>query len=270
MEKFKTLLIIGASVFAAGVLAFVIGMFSVNWKFADLNTYAYTDSEYAITDTINSVSVSAGTAHIEIRPIDTEHPKPVVFSHNERKHNVYADISVENGQLKIRQKYEWGLRGINIISVFSFKQNKIIAYLPVSIGGVDIVLGSGYAGIYDMTIGELSADVSSGRVELQNSTADTLDLEISSGSAKIADSTVGDLKVNLKSGNVKLDNITVSNINAKIDSGYVSGSILGSKADYTISVSVDSGYSNLSDQTGSTNKRITVKINSGSLKIKFI
>jgi hypothetical protein len=270
MNRNKALSTVGWLLLAAGILSFVIGMFGMKWDFSKLDAHKYTDRRYAVTDTISSVSVSVGNGSIELRPLDAEHPAPVVFSYDERKNSDYTDIWVENGELKIRQRHKR-----NIWKIFSFwdsnlKRNKIIAYIDANINKVDLSADAGTAKIYDMTIGELSVDIDAGYAELQNITVNKLNIKIDAGSAKIIGGTVENCKINLNAGSVKLNGMTLSNLDARIEAGRLSGSIAGNKADYTITVQMGLGSSNLQNQTGTSNKRITLNIDIGSVQIDFI
>lgn len=108
----RNVLIIGASVFAAGVLIFIIGMSAIKWDFTRLDATEYTERSYSAAESdeeITSIDIDVSSFAVEIKSGDAVSLDYYEASDSE------VTVAAENGVLKIIEKREaknWFIRGI--------------------------------------------------------------------------------------------------------------------------------------------------------------
>jgi DUF4097 and DUF4098 domain-containing protein YvlB len=247
-------------------------MSNVGWDFNALDTGDYVDKEFILTaeqtGALRSVSIATTSTPVEIRTLNDSHPTTAVY-YTEDENNRNTEITFENGELTVKQKYKFNIKDLSIINGWNFKDIKITIYLPENFDKIEIKVGSGTVTADGLSVDNFSVDINSGRANLHSVTAENLTLDIDSGRIALDGITATKITADVNSGSVTLDKVTVTDLSVKIDSGSFKGEITGNQDDYTIMVSIGSGFSNLKNQQGTTDRHIKIDINSGSSKISF-
>ena len=138
-----------------------------------------------------------------------------------------------------------------------------------------------------VTANGVSLKVTTGDVELENVSAKTLNANVVTGDLKISGGNFTDsLTAVLTTGKLKAETVskkvdfkattgdmdltlTADEIKIKLTTGDVNGTIKGVKSEYTIEKHVTTGKCNLADQTGTTDKKLTVNATTGDITIGF-
>ncbi|MBO4573422.1 MAG: DUF4097 family beta strand repeat protein [Clostridia bacterium] len=157
----------------------------------------------------------------------------------------------------------------------------------LSFNGLTIENVTGDVTLNDVTAAELIMKITTGDLTLENVSANALTAKAVTGDVIIkggdfADSmtvsvTTGKLKADAVSKKVDLKATTgdmqftlaADEIKLKLTTGDVNGTIKGVKSEYTIEKHVTTGKCNLADQTGTTNKILTVNATTGDITIEF-
>jgi DUF4097 and DUF4098 domain-containing protein YvlB len=103
-----------------------------------------------------------------------------------------------------------------------------------------------------------------------NTDLDHLDIKVTSGNININNISANTITAKAVGGAIRSTGTVVSNFDAKVTSGGINLEIRGDKSEYTIESSITSGHSRIDNQTGTTDKKITLKATSGSLKLAFV
>lgn len=95
------------------------------------------------------------------------------------------------------------------------------------------------------------------------------DLNEANGQIRLEDSIFNILKADSTNGRISLDSVTFADADLFCANGRIVGSVMGKKSEFNIKTSSQNGSTNLSDQSGSTQKKLVVKTNNGSISIMF-
>ncbi len=156
-------------------------------------------------------------------------------------------------------------------------------------------------------LGSAVIEVKTGMAIAENCTADSLGLKVKDGTVKITDTRcAGDMTVTTETGAIVVKNceaegaitaasntgaIEVSafsaalrittdtgaidfttdaaHIDVEADTGSVSGKIKGVKEEYTVTVNTGTGSCNIQNQTGTEDKTLKVKVDTGAITVRF-
>ena len=194
----KVWLIIAASLVLVGCILFGGVMMRLKWDFTKLSTVKYETNNYEITEIFNKISIVTDTADILLVP--SENQKTSVVCHEQK--NAEHSVTTKDGTLVIeivdaRKWYEY--IGIN------FGTPKITVYIP--------------QGEY----GALFVKSGTGKICVENVSANTLDLSVSTGEVTVSNVTCeGDVKINVSTGKTNLTNIECKNVVSNGDTGAIS------------------------------------------------
>ena len=236
-RKTKVWLIIAACLLLIGCLILGGAMTALQWDFIKLSTDNFETNAYTITDQFENISIITDTADIVFAPSGNGECSVVCYEQDNLKHSV----AVKDGSLSIevvdsRKWYEY--IGIH------FGSAKITVYLPQSqyhalsvrtdTGDVDIpqpfafesIDISGHTG--DVTncaiaSGLIKIKTSTGKIHLENISANVLDLSVSTGNVTVANVIcAGDLTVHVSTGRVTISATTCKNLISNGSTGDIS------------------------------------------------
>lgn len=257
----KIWLIIASCLFLTGAILFGGALSAVNWNFANLSTRSLETNHHTLTEDFQNITLSTVTADVIFLPATDGKATVVCTEWEDQKHTV----TVENGTLTIKMKdtRPWYCHIFNL----HFGSPKITVYLPAA------------------AYGNLTANATTGDIEIKNLTADILDLRLTTGDAKLTalscnrlsmSATTGNTTLknvvatdsfNLRAttGNVKFDNCDAMDIFVKLTTGDVTGSLCTGKifdvhsttGDVDVPPSSGTGKCQISLTTGHV--RLTVK-----------
>lgn len=117
----------------------------------------------------------------------------------------------------------------------------------------------------------LYVNAHAGEVFVSNCVCEKGELSItaSMGSVTVQNSVCQKATISSNTGTINVDNITADELSLSTDMGTIKGTITGKKSEYNISVDVSLGQSNLKEQAGTTNKKLDVQTNMGSIDLYF-
>ena len=162
-----------------------------------------------------------------------------------------------------------------------------------SSGDISIEVDTGKVKLGKLTANKLAIDTDSGDVKLSDITVNSITVDTDSGKVRFGKTSVnGELEIESDSGDIdftdtvtaniikiELDSaeldcsgavITAKEIKLITDSGEVDLVLSGAKSEYSIYLDLDSASANVPSQSGSTDKTITIKSDSGDIDLEFI
>lgn len=302
----KGIIISGVVVAVMGIIFVILGLCFCAGDFLSLVEESFDNLTYEKTTTevaeVKEVELDIELGYLVIQKGDK---LKIEYIENDRTEN---KIDVTNGKLQFIQNRKhfinWGFWGIN----FRSSKYKIIVTIPNDNIPLTINLNNGILEIQDQEFKNLNVKNDNGKIILKNTKFEdaniiidnasvnitncnfsTLDLKNNNGSIKINGATAKNTKIDVDNGKVELFDVNSENINTrinngeielkntisenyalKVDNGKICGTIKGKESEYTIYEKHDLGDSNLSDKTGTTDKKIDVAINNGSIDIRFV
>lgn len=136
---------------------------------------------------------------------------------------------------------------------------------------VDVNVGTGSVNAEDAVIsGDLSIESTTGSISVSEcEILGKLSCKATTGSVRLSELTAESIIAKATTGSISLKEIKSDAISAEATTGSVTGSIVGTESEYTISTDVGTGSCNLNDRTGSTDKTLTVSTGTGSISIRF-
>lgn len=196
--------------------------------------------------------------------------------------NIPLDINIKNGVVIIE---DGEFKNLNIKT----NNGKVVLKNSTFLDSI-IETDNGKIEIDNCNFGTLSVESDNGAIEIENVEAQSITSDIDNG-AIYMNNVVTDGILNNKTNNGKielvnciaqkisgetdngqivLNRVTANDYKFTINNGSISGSIVGVKSEYNISVDKDHGKSNLSNASGSTNKMLDLTIDNGNINITFV
>lgn len=140
----------------------------------------------------------------------------------------------------------------------------------VSAGSVTLDLDDGALSLTEVDVaGQLTVQKDMGAIQINQVAAAACKIEAEDGQIQLQDSRIeGELQAYLDMGNIHFNRSTAGVISCEVEDGSVTGTLLGSRADYKVGVEIEDGSSNL--QTSHTGeKEIRIKIDMGRVDLDF-
>lgn len=221
----KVWLITAGSLVLIGLILFAVAMSALKWDFTKLSASEYETNITEINETFNNISVLTETADVVFALSDDEICKVECYEDEKSKHTV----SVENDTLivKINNQKSW----YDYIG-FSPNLQKITVYLPkdYSFGNVDISLSTGDVNMQNTSVGTLNLSVTTGDAYLTDIVCENLISSGSSGDITLNNVlSAGKISVERSTGDVKFNDSDAAKIYVKTNTGDVTGNLLSSK-----------------------------------------
>ncbi len=197
-KKTKMWLIIAASFVLIGCMIFGGVMTVLGWDFSKLSTSKFEVNIYEINQEYKDISIITNTANVSL--VASEDTKTLVVCHEQK--NMKHAVSVVDGALTIeiqdtRKWYEY--IGVN------FKTAEITVYLPKG------------------ECGSVSVKTSTGKINVENISAETFDFSVSTGGITLSDVRCsGDVNIGVTTGKVDLSNVKCKNFTSKGSTGNIS------------------------------------------------
>lgn len=232
-------LIAGAVVFVIGVAILITSLAVSGWTVKAKFTMETFVAEYDDT----SVKLNLDTSVLKTEFYDGE---KIEISYPVRK-GFETEITERDGTLTFESKNKWFFQFFNYPKI-----PETVVKLPKDkVFDLDIDAGAGTVRLADGDYGNIAIDMGAGTM-----TADKI------SSSKFY--------CNVSTGMIDISSLSCTDITAEVSAGMLSLGVSGVKSEYTISASVSAGECNVSNQTGTTDKKLTVDCSAGSIKVKFI
>ncbi|MEI2401197.1 DUF4097 family beta strand repeat-containing protein, partial [Paenibacillus phytohabitans] len=246
-----------------------------------------------VTDKIDEIEINISSISTTVIPENRDDVEV------ELKGKGKAHVSKSGDTIEVR--YERGFFNLGWFPFFN--QSKLTVYIPEDYDqDLSLIVGSGHLELdgTSMKLNELSADVHSGNMRLQNLSAETFTHNVASGNSRIDKLTTKSGEIEVHSGNVTVDEYTgkleaevnsgrlkatIADLTDSIDASVSSGLLdidLPDNADFTLKGESNSGYiSNsfsLDDSTkgkkkmegkhGAGTHEVNIEVNSGKASIR--
>ena len=135
--------------------------------------------------------------------------------------------------------------------------------------GIDAVMNAGELKIADGSYGTVKLYMNAGAAYFGETACDSFECRLNAGTVNVKSVECGTVKTDLNAGYANFEKIVCGDIYFKLNAGSADLKIAGAKAEYNISVDKNAGTCNLDGQTGTTDKKLTCKLNAGSLNASF-
>ncbi|MDR4888286.1 DUF4097 family beta strand repeat-containing protein [Fredinandcohnia sp. QZ13] len=246
-----------------------------------------------VTDKIEEIEIDIASISTTVIPENRDDV--------EAELNGKGTVHVSKSGDTIEVTYERGF--INFGWFPFFNNSKLTVYIPEDYDrDLALRVGSGHLEFNgaSMELNELSADVHSGNMRLQNLSAKTFTHNVASGNSRIEKLTTKNGEIDVSSGNVTVDEYTgkleaevhsgrlkttIANLTDSIDASVKSGLLdidLPDDADFTLKGKVNSGYisndfslddstrdkGNIEGKHGAGTHDVNIEVNSGKASIR--
>lgn len=223
MKRMKTLFITAASLILIGCVIFAGVMTVLKWDFRKLSTVKYETNSYEFDEEFQNISVSTDTADVVFQPSTSEKAMVVCYEPVSNKHQVIVEDGVLD--VKLVDSRNWYQH-----IALDFSTPKITVYLPreeygnlvvkVCTGDVeipsnfkfnvmDISASTGDVRNFASCMSKCKIAVTTGRINVQNATADEILLSASTGDIDVKSVRCTDaMSVKVTTGKVVLDNVS--------------------------------------------------------------
>ena len=268
----KIWLITAGALVLAGIIIFAGAMAALGRSFSvQGETMLETaKEEYEITDSFDSLSISADEDDIQLIPSDSEACRVVCYGRENSQHTVQVkDHTLEIGTQGAEKWYEH-------LSLFSVGSPKITVYLPkekygslliaggtgdvdipkdFGFGSIEITASTGDVKCAASSDGAVKISVSTGDIHLKDVSADAMELHASTGMIEAASvSCKGDIAAGVSTGEVLLSGVACGNLTSD-----------GSTGDIELKDTVAAGLISVTRSTGDVR---LVDSDAGELLIK--
>ena len=209
-----------------GGIIFVVAMSAIGWDFNRLSTTKYETNRFAIEDSFQAISVDIDTA--DIRFVASEDSTAFVICYEQEK--VKHTVLLQDGVLKIgvndtRKWYEHiGIHfGSPRVTVYMPQGNYSALSIKSKTGdveiakdfefeSVDVSESTGDVTSYASVSGSMKIKTDTGKIFVENLSANSLELFVSTGDVAVAGVTcVGDVNVRVSTGKTSISNLTCKN-----------------------------------------------------------
>ncbi len=236
----KVWLIIAAILFLLGTMIIVGDFIMVKFDFAKIATTKYVTNTYEIQENYKNIKIVTNTANVALVP--SKDAKDTVVCKEEENVKHLVEVKDDTLVIKVIDTRKWYEHiGIN------FGTSKITLYLSKD--------------IYDA----LSIKTSTGKVSVENLSADTLDITVSTGNIRVTDVVCkGDMKMKVSTGDIKLDKSDAAEIFIKTSTGNVTGTLLTEKVFIT-----QTSTGNIKVPKSIKGGRCEITTSTGNIKINY-
>lgn len=191
----KVWLIIATVLFLIGTMIIVGDLVMVKFDFSKIGTTKYETNTYDIQEDYKNIKIVTNTANVTLVP--SEDGKDMVVCEEEKSMKHLVEVKDDTLFIQMEDTRKWYEHiGVN------FGISKITVYLSKE--------------IYDT----LSIKTSTGKVSVENVSADSLDITVSTGKVQVTDVTCkGDIKIEASTGKVIITNSKSKNVISKGSTG---------------------------------------------------
>ena len=194
----KGWLIAAAVLVVIGLIMFVAVMTANHWELSNLSTEENITTVCDVTDSFDSISLTADPADVFLTPSDDGKCRVIFFGREDMTHSA----QVQNGTLVINAVDE---RAWNERIGFNFKSPSVTVYLP------------------EAEYESVTAGTSTGEIRIELISADSFDLCVTTGEITVTDVTCqGDVNANVTTGDVSMINVACRNLLSDGSTGDVS------------------------------------------------
>lgn len=239
-----------------GLMLILISFISTGFDFSKINTYNLEKKMYSVTDDFDSIKMQGGSANVYFALSDDN--QCYIETMETEKMSYSIEVTDKELTISVDDKGKW----YDNITVFSWKEEKMIVYLPkseyealavkcgsgdvrisdnINITEVDIITGSGSVKISDIRKSKnISIDTKSGDVKLSDiENAKNVSIKTNSGEIKAVNCEADDIQMCTKSGDIDGKNIIAgNNIDIQANSGDVD---LNNSDAETLNIKTNSG-----------------------------
>lgn len=257
MKGYAKVMIAGAVLVVIGFIIFIVFCGLNGWNFNP----DYEMKTYECEEEINSLKIdlyagSIKTVYTDDDKITVEYPENEKFT---------TRCSYENGVLNIGNgRKHWfdiiWFGKIPLTTVKIPKDTKI---------DLDVHLNAGSAEISGADYENIKLYLNAGGLEIGDSSCKNFTCEINAGGVETGNLVCEKFYVKLNAGGFESDSLNCPDIEAKMNAGSVSMEIIGIQSEYNIYVDKNAGSCNVSNSSGTTDKKLNVKINAGSFDARF-
>lgn len=232
-----------------------------------LGSEDYVEKTYtAEAEGVGSVVLDAENKAVKVIPSDTD---KITISYVEGPNDTYT-FSDENGVLSMKSRLDDG-------SVFwNFRRSddetvKITVTVPSSYkGDFSIVTTNSYIGIGDFkSVGTLKCKTQNSAIQLDGLSANAVSCETQNGAITLTNvSAEESLSAQTQNAIITLDGVSSPDISLETQNAIISGTVSGSREDYTVDASTTNAVSNL-QSGGSGSKKLKVRTTNAIISISF-
>lgn len=254
----KVVLIVISTLLVLGIIAFFLSFF------VGRAVLKFDEAKY-LQETENIQSVRIDFSAGEFRTEFYDGDKIEIDYYESNGHNV--SIYERNGTLTFSVKIKWFM----LWGSYNTPKETVIKLPKNNVYDLNVDMSAGNITVNGGTFGNINIDMSAGSVNLKGDfVCNKLDIDLSAGKVSADSVECTSLNVDLSAGKVDIDKLTCPVIDIDLSAGSVDFGVIGSKAEYTITVHKSAGSCNVGKQTGTDpNKKISVDLSAGSVNIHF-
>ncbi len=260
MKAWKVLLGLGAGVLIIGLIVLLIGLALNDWSFSvDYEMKTFNSEQETTTLDLSLAAGEMDVVYYEGEHIEVSYPTSYKYGY---------EVSERNGTLTVEPKKHVGIW-------FGFGWNKIPAVtVKIPQGKVmdlKLDLSAGVAKVQAGEYGNVRVHLSAGWIDIAGTVVcNKFNASLSAGKLDVDRVECTDFDLHLSAGVALLDCVKCDDISVKLSAGTASVTVLGNKADYSISVDKSAGSCNVYNQTGMVaGKTIDVDLSAGSVSVEF-
>lgn len=256
-KKTKIWLMAGVALVILGALLFAASMMAYNWDFTKLSTQNRETNTYEISENFSNISINTDTADVEFVLSGDGNCRVICDETEKEKHSV----TVKDGTLVIDiiDEREWkDYIGIN------FDTSKITLYLPQKeYEAVSVKISTGDIYMDDLYASDINVSVSTGDVDITDAECKNLVSEGSTGEVYMEDVIAEEkLSIQRSTGDIKIISCDADELFIKTSTGDVTGSL---KSDKVFITKVNTGDVDVPDTTAGG--RCEIATSTGDIKI---
>lgn len=261
MKSVIKALIAGAVIAAIGVIILIAGLSVNGWKFENIK---YTMQTFTAENENTALDIRLNTGSLKTEFYDGDRIV-IEYPTAERFETLVAE---DEGKITFHglHRSDWHILnlGINNVpdTVLKLPKNVLLDVSVLLDGGRVYLAGDGQ-------FGNLKILMDAGTLQTENLVCETLVCELDAGTVKIGSAECKTLNCNLDAGIVKIDKLNCLSSVFDLDAGIVEAGFTGKQEEYTVHAEVSAGSCNLNNQSGTTEKKIEVNLDAGTVKCKF-
>ena len=209
----KPWMIVAICLIVAGVILCIIGLYSINFDFSNMNTSKTVSNTHNVTEEFNTIDVNTIECNISIVPGD--HCQ--VVTQEREKQPITVDVS--DGTLTIRQNDQ--RKWYDHIGIF-WTEQKVTLYLPqAEYNKLSVNTTTGIIRIgEEYTFTDVSLTTTTGKIRCSNNVTGTYVVSATTGDISLEKADPENLSVSCTTGKINLSNMSVTNgLNAATTTG---------------------------------------------------
>lgn len=288
-KNVKIALMAGLALIVTGALIFGVSFMLAkgDWNRYSVSSRSVTRESYSVdASQVTALQIYEGDREVRIQPSSDG---KLSVSYCDVDGESY-EIELTDGVLSVKRDGDRALSGYVGVNIGKQADDALIISLPADFGGdvqlnsgsgdislkgfeagvLSLCLGSGKVQVENMQAAELSVTCASSDVFLENVTVQgTAFIACTSGAIDVSNCKAQSVEGYSTSGDIEISALDASAISLGSTNGDISGSVAGSRADYSISCHTTSGESNLQSYQTDAQRSLSVQSTSGSVDISF-